>query len=150
LVATDRAIREQIQDSGYALTHCFYTRNPAAGLGAREIPEAWWKYSSGQAAMALAAADFTTVWLLGFDLGPNEHNKFNNVYAGTEFYKAVGAVPTYTLNWVQQMTEIAQQFPGTTFKRVMGTTTAEIPAFKNIKNFESVPVAQFLQQLNNG
>ena len=151
LVATDREIREQIQNSGYALTHCFYTRSPIEGFGALEIPEPWWKYSSGQVAVALAAsAGFTTVWLLGFDLGPDAQNKFNNVYAGTEFYKDVGSVPTYTRNWIQQITEIAKQFPATTFKRVMGATTASIPEFNKINNIESVPLHQFVQQLNNG
>ena len=151
LVATDRPIAEQIQRSGYALTHCFYTRDPLPGQGAIRIPESWWKFSSGQVAVALAAEQgHSTVWMIGFDLGPTENNQFNNVYAGTEFYKAAGSVPTYTKNWITQTVSIAGQFPAVTFVRVMGLTTATVPEFHSVSNIESVSMQQFVQQLNNG
>jgi hypothetical protein len=151
LVATDRAIAEHIQHHGYALTRSFYTRSPIEGMGAQRIPEPWWKFSSGQVAVALAAqAGYGTVWMLGFDLGPDTTNKFNNVYAGSEFYKAVGSVPTYTGNWVQQTLEICRQFAKTQFKRVTGPTTARIAEFEGVPNLATVTLQQFLQQVNNG
>lgn len=151
LIATDRAIAEHIQHSGYSMTRSFYTRNPIEGLGAKRIPELWWKFSSGQVAVALAAqAEHSTVWMLGFDLGPDATNKFNNVYAGSEFYKSVGTVPTYTGNWIQQTLEICRHFAKTDFKRVSGPTTAKIPEFGSLSNLSTVTLQQFLQQVNNG
>lgn len=151
LVATDRAIAEHIQHSGYALTRSFYTRTPLEGLGAQRIPESWWKFSSGPAAVALAAeAGHGTVWMLGFDMGPDVTNKFNNVYAGSEFYKSVGSAPTYTRNWVNQTLEICQHFENTQFVRVAGPTTAKVPEFERVSNLSTVTLQQFLQQVNNG
>lgn len=149
LVATDKPIREQIQNSGYALTHKFYTRQAIEGQGATEIPSPFWKYSSGPIALALAAKDnHKVVWMLGFDMGPDLDNRFNNVYAGTEFYKAAGAVPTYTLNWVQQVIEVCKKYPNTEFKRVCGPTTASIKDFESVANLKSIAISDFKQQVN--
>lgn len=151
LVATDTPISEEIQRSGYALHYNFYTRRPQEGRGARRLPEAYWKYSSGPAALALAAeSKFSRIYLLGFDLGPNEHNLFNNVYAGTEFYREVGAQPTYTVNWINQLVEIFAKFPDTEFVRVAGPTTAEIVQFAAVANLKHLGVTDFLAQVNTG
>jgi len=151
LVATDRPIADKIQQSGYALTNKFYTRKPTAGQGAIRIPQAYWSYSSGPVALAIAAeSQHTKIYLLGFDLGPTQNNKFNNVYAGTEFYKTSDSVPTYTGNWVQQIVAVSKKFPQIQFVRVHGQTTAEISAFKNLNNFGCTSIAEFLKQLNNG
>ncbi len=147
LVATDRPISEQIQQSGYALKHCFYTRNPMLGLGARRIPEAYWKHSSGPAAVGIAAQDqHSKIYLLGFDMGPTKHNQFNNIYADTEFYKASTAPPTYTKNWVAQIQQIATSFGRTEFVRVHGTTTAVVAEFAKNANIHSIDLAQFVEQ----
>ena len=101
--------------------------------------------------MALAALDrHAQVYLLGFDMGPTETDRFNNIYAGAEFYKAAGAHPTYTGNWRRQVAQVAEDFPSLQFVRVQGSTTAPVPEFHNIKNFSHVPISQFLEQLNNG
>ena len=55
LVATDRLIAEQIQNSGYAQKNQFYTRKPIAGLGAQTLPQNYYGFSSGPAAVGLAA-----------------------------------------------------------------------------------------------
>ena len=151
LVATDTPISEEIQRSGYALHHNFYTRRPVEGRGARRIPEQYWKYSSGPAAAGLAAeSGFGRIYLLGFDLGPTEHNLFNNVYAGTEFYRDHGAQPTYTGNWVNQLVEVFEKFPNTEFVRVIGTTSAKIDKFQTVPNLVHQDLADFLTQLNTG
>jgi hypothetical protein len=149
LVATDRPISEQIQQSGYPLQHCFYTRNPIPGLGSRRIPDTYWAYSSGPAAVGLAAAaGHKQIYLLGFDMGATEHNRFNNVYSDTEFYKASTAVPTYTGNWVRQIQQVAEQFPDTDFVRVHGSTTADIEEFEKIANISRMSVADFLHSFH--
>jgi hypothetical protein len=148
LVATDRPIATAIQESGYAQTNCFYTRRPIEGLGACRVPALYFGYSSGPIATAIAASDgHRLIYLLGFDMGPSENQQFNNVYAGTEFYKPNNAMPTFTGNWIKQIIQIAQDFPQTEFVRIHGTTTARIAQFDNIPNLKSMVLAEFLDQL---
>jgi len=150
LVATDRPIAEAIQHSGYAKNHRFYTRRPLTDLGALVVPKKYHGNSSGPIACAIAALDgHDRIYLLGYDMGPNGNNKFNNVYAGTEFYKSPDAAPTYTGNWIRQLIAITQDFPKTKFIRVCGPTTAEIKEFKNIENFEHIDIRTFLLRSDN-
>lgn len=149
LVSTDRPISEEIQNSGYSAKNRFYTRHPIPGLGARSVPQKYRGFSSGPIAVSLAAADYCSpIYLLGFDLGPNDAGKFNNVFAGTEFYKAEGAAPTFTGNWINQIIAVALDYPKHQFIRVMGPTTAEVPAFDKIDNMESISFADFVQVIN--
>jgi len=151
LVATDRPIAESIQNSGYSKNHRFYTRKPVTGLGALPVPKKYHSNSSGPIATALAALDgHKTIYLLGFDLGPTVNQKFNNVYAGTDFYKKPDAAPTYTGNWVKQLCTIAQDFPQITFVRVCGTTTADIRELKVFNNLLHIPMQLFQDRVNTG
>ena len=151
LVATDKPIAESIQNSGYSKAHRFHTRKPIHGLGALPVPKKYHGNSSGPIATALAAIDgHTTIYLLGFDMGPTVNAKFNNVYAGTDFYKKPDAAPTYTGNWVKQFCTIAQDFPQTTFVRVCGTTTADIRELKFFNNFLHIPVQMFQDRMATG
>ena len=150
LVATDRPISATIQESGYALRKTFYTRRPLPDLGALTLPKAYFGYSSGPNALGLACNNgHTRIYLLGFDMGPAADQKFNNIYAGTEFYKTAEAAPTYTGNWVRQMCQVFSDFPLTEFVRIVGSTTAEIPEFANHKNLRSVDLNKFLDCINN-
>jgi hypothetical protein len=80
LIATDRAISEQIQKSGYSKNHRFYTRRPLAGLGAFALPKKYYGNSSGPNALAVAALDgHDTMYLLGFDENKNLTNLNNAV-----------------------------------------------------------------------
>jgi hypothetical protein len=81
-------------------------------------------------------------------MGPVQDNKFNNMYAGTEFYKAPDSVPTYTGNWVKQIQQVCRDFSETKFIRVTGTTTARLTELDNIRNMVHLPIAQFIEQLN--
>ena len=151
LVATDRPIAESIQNSGYSKNHRFYTRKPVTGLGALPVPKKYHSNSSGPIATALAALDgHKTIYLLGFDLGPTVNQKFNNVYAGTDFYKKPDAAPTYTGNWVRQLCTIARDFPQITFVRVCGTTTADIRELKVFNNLLHIPMQLFQDRVNTG
>jgi hypothetical protein len=71
------------------------------------------------------------------------------MYAGTEFYKKPSATPTYTGNWVRQLTTIARDFPRAEFVRVQGSTTASIPELTNISNLLHMPQADFIDRINN-
>tara|TARA_R110000868_G_scaffold208_1_gene2015 strand:+ start:930 stop:1517 length:588 start_codon:yes stop_codon:yes gene_type:complete len=151
LVATDKPIAETIQNSGYSAAHRFHTRKPIPGLGALPVPRKYHSNSSGPIATALAALDgCKTIYMLGFDMGPTANQKFNNVYAGTDFYKRPDAAPTYTGNWVKQLCAISQDFPQTNFIRVCGPTTADIRELKLFNNLVHIPVQMFIDRVNTG
>lgn len=149
LVAVDRPISAAIQNSGYSLEHKMFTRRPIEALGAFQVPHPYYGYSSGPIAAALAALDHNReIYLIGFDMGPTNNQKFNNVYADTEFYKKSSAVPTYTGNWVKQLVEVCKNFPKCNFYRVFGKTTASIAAFDTVKNMKTVSMEDFQKLLN--
>ena len=151
LVATDKPISETIQKSGYSSNHRFYTRKPIPKLGALPVPKQYHSNSSGPIATALAALDgHQTIYMLGFDMGPTSNAKFNNMYAGTDFYKAQNAAPTYTGNWVRQLCTIAKDFPQMTFIRVCGITTADIKELKKFSNLYHIPMQMFLDRVHTG
>ena len=150
LVATDRPIAEEIQRSGYAKNHRFYTRKPLPDMGAHTVPRKYHGNSSGPIACALAALDgHNRIYLLGYDMGPTPSMRFNNMYAGTEFYKSTDAAPTFTGNWIRQLTTVACDFPNARFIRVCGPTTAEIKEFKSIVNFEHIDIKTFILRSDN-
>lgn len=150
LVATDQHIAREIQESGYARENRFYTRRPLAKLGAVTVPREYFGFSSGPIAVALAAQDrHDPVYLIGFDMGPNEHGRFNNIYAGTQFYKPENSTPTFTGNWIKQIQRIAGDYRDQTFIRIMGSTTARIDEISGIKNIKHLSMAEFLASINN-
>lgn len=150
LVATDRPIATQIQETGYAKKNKFYTRKPIEGLGALRLPQQYYGYSSGPNAVALAALDGASIiYMVGFDLGPTADEKFNNMYAGSEFYKQIDARPTYTGNWVKQICKITSDFAQTKFVRITGSTTAPISELLTISNLSHETMSTFLDRINN-
>jgi hypothetical protein len=150
LVATDRPIATAIQESGYAKTNRFYTRRPLPDLGAHTVPHDYFGYSSGPIAVSLAAQDqYQRIYLLGFDLGPTTNQVFNNIYAGTQFYKATNAAPTYTGNWVKQICRVVRDYGQAKFYRVCGETSAHIAELDALPNMYSVNLPAFMDRINN-
>lgn len=150
LVSTDKPISTAIQQSGYSQSNKMYTRKPIAGLGAHHVPQKYFGFSSGPIAVGLAALDKNTrIYLVGFDMGPVGFDKFNNVYADTEFYKKSSARPTYSGNWVRQLVHVMGDFPAVSFYRIIGETTAEIKELNGIPNLTSLPMTDFLNRINN-
>jgi hypothetical protein len=148
LVATDRPISTEIQNSGYARKHRFYTRKPLADSGALTVPKPYYGFSSGPIAVALAAHDgYGTIYLVGFDMGPSSTGRFNNVYADTEYYKRSMDNPTFTGNWIKQLQQIAREFPKTNFVRVMGDTTTHISELVS-DNLSNLPMSAFIDVIN--
>jgi hypothetical protein len=147
LVATDSPIATAIQQTGYAKNHRFYTRRPLENFGAISVPKPYFGYSSGPIATAISAQDgHDKIFLLGFDMGPLAQNQFNNIYAGTEFYKSPTAMPTYTGNWIRQLTRIAEDFPRCTFVRIHAPTTADIAQFDKIPNIQRCNLQDFMAE----
>lgn len=150
LVATDRPIAMQIQESGYSLTNRFYTRKPIDGTGALKVLNDYYGYSSGPNAVAIAASDQNRrIYMLGFDMGPTQDKKFNNVYAGTDFYKMPDALPTFTGNWIKQIVKIVTDHPTVQFFRIYGETTVRIPELDALKNMQHQDINHFLDRINN-
>ena len=150
LVATDKPIAAEIQDSGYAQKNKFYTRRPLPDSGALTLPPQYRGYSSGPNACGLAAlAGHSHIYLLGFDMGPTVDQRFNNMYADTEFYKTSAHPPTFIGNWVKQIVKIAQDFPQTNFIRLTGATTARIAELEAVKNLEHQELTLFTDRINN-
>jgi hypothetical protein len=150
LVSTDDPISREIQQSGYSKTRYHYTRKPMPNSGAHKIPQQYYGFSSGPVAVGIAAINHNrTIYLVGFDMGPTKHGLFNNVYAGTEFYRSTSSVPTYTGNWVRQLLQIAKDFPKVNFVRVMGDTTANLQALDGVQNLSNIGMEDFLNRINN-
>lgn len=150
LISTDQPIATAIQCSGYALTNRMYTRKPIPGHGAHVITSAYYGFSSGPIAVAQACLDGAqTVYMIGFDMGPVANNRFNNVYADTEFYKKSSSKPTYTGNWVRQLIRVTRDFPRTSFFRVRGLYTAEVADLNHQPNLAHMHMADFLNRINN-
>lgn len=150
LVATDRPIAEQIQNSGYSLSHRFHTRRPAVNTGALPVPRQYFGFSSGPIAVALAAQDCegARIYLVGFDMGATAAGRFNNVFADTEHYKRSEAVPTFTGNWLRQLITVMRDHADREFVRVHGDTTADHTDFAAVRNLHTVTMCEFLQRIN--
>ena len=150
LVSTDTPISKSIQESGYAQSNKMYTRKPFPALGALQIPQEYYGFSSGPAAVAIAALDRNvSIYMIGFDMGPTQSGKFNNIYADSEFYKASSSVPTFAGNWANQLVKICKNFPKLNVYRVMGSTTAAVPTLDNTPNLYHMPMEDFLNRINN-
>ena len=149
LIATDKPIAEHIQKSSYPIKNKFYTRKPIEGLGAFQVPKDYYGYSSGPIAVGIASLDqHSKIYMIGFDMGPL-NNRFNNIYADTEFYRKSDATPVFTGNWVKQIRRIAEDFSKTQFVRVQGSTTAAIKDLDVIKNLSHLPMTTFVDRINN-
>lgn len=150
LVSTDKAISQEIQNSGYATKNRMYTRRPMPGLGAKTVPQSYFGFSSGPIAVGIAALDRNiAVYLIGFDMGPAQNNRFNNVYADTQFYKKSNSLPTYTGNWARQLATVIKDYPKISFYRVQGETTATVNELNGLANLRHMPIADFLNRINN-
>jgi hypothetical protein len=127
-----------------------YTRRPMPGLGAKSVPQSYFGFSSGPIAVGIAALDRNiAVYLIGFDMGPAQNNRFNNVYADTQFYKKSNSLPTYTGNWARQLATVIKDHPKVSFYRVQGETTASVNELNGLANLRHMPVADFLNRINN-
>ena len=71
------------------------------------------------------------------------NDRFNNVYADSEFYKRSGSTPTYTGNWERQLLKVMQDYPHTNFIRVHGAVTADVPEFNKHSRYSPLHIAEF-------
>jgi len=148
LVATDRPIAEEIQNSGYAQKHRFHTRKPIEGSGAKFLVKEYKGFSSGPNSAALALVDgHSDIYLIGMDLGTT-NGMFNNIYAGTQFYKDEMSPPTFPGNWINQVVTLTKDFESRQFWRVEGPESAFVPQFNKIPNMRILSMDKFLEKVN--
>lgn len=148
LIATDKPIAEEIQQSGYALKNRFYTRRPLENLGALTLDKRYRGFSSGPNAVAQCCMDgFVKIYMLGFDLG-GTNGQFNNVYANTQFYKKSQDPPTFAGNWINQLAQIAEEYSNRQFIRVTGVESVHTPTLAKLRNVDFITVEQFQNLLN--
>lgn len=151
LIATDKPIASEIQESGYSAKNRFYTRKPIPNMGAHQVPKKYYGNSSGPICVAVACLDQASkIYLLGYDMGPTLQGRFNNVYADTAHYKKSTQEPTYTGNWQRQLRQVFLDFPNVTFIRVKGETTAQIADFQDVPNLKHLPLEDFVNAINTG
>ena len=104
--------------------------------------------SSGPVAISRAALDgHTHIYFLGFDLGSPD-GLLNNVYGGTEFYKANTDKATYAGNWIYQINQISREFRESLFFRVVGKESTPIKFENKWKNVETITMEQFKKVIN--
>jgi len=146
LFATDPGISSEIENSGYPEKNIFYTRHP--GHCNSKLIEKNYGYSSGPVAVTYAAENHNRkIYLLGFDL-QGLGNKHNNVYSNTEHYKNSSSTATYYGNWINQIFEIAREYPKTKFCRVDNGDTLRPEMWQHLNNIEFLTVAEFLTEVN--
>ena len=149
LIATDKPIADEIQNSGYARENRFFTRRPLPDSGALKLPNEYRGMSSGPNALVQACLDgHTVLYLIGFDLGTTD-GQFNNMYADTQFYKKITDPPTFSGNWIKQIRQITEEFSTRSFYRVTGRESAHVPGFGAIPNMRFIDREQFENKLNS-
>lgn len=143
LVATDPEISTAIMESGYAKENVFYTRKPIDGSGARKIVKNY-GFSSGPIVLGLALDDNPEkLFILGFDLDSKDQ-RFNNVYAGTDFYKPIGSKETHYGNWINQVADLTK---GRSNRIVRVNENNLVP--DKWKHIRHVNLRDFLDAINN-
>jgi len=151
LVSTDAGMAEEIQQCGYSSRYTHYTRsnNKIAGSGAHILPKEIHGYSSGPAALGLAAlSEANYLFLIGMDL-KGVNNRINNIYAGTANYKQKLAEPMYFGNWVEQINALIQRHSGKRFMHVNPLDNFTADEFRKNPNFETLDLMEFKRMINN-
>ena len=148
LIATDRAIADHIQETGYAQKNRFHTRKPVVDLGGKGLSNDYKGFSSGPNAAAMACIDgHTNIYLLGMDLGTT-NGMFNNIYADWQFYKKKLDPPTFAGNWINQIVKLTEDYPNRQFYRVEGIESAFVKQFNKIDNMKILSMDKFLEMVN--
>jgi hypothetical protein len=138
LIAVDPKMIVEIESTGYQLQHQVWT-NPNNRYKDFKgfnyfTPSLGW--SSGPTALQLATKHQPTeIYIFGFDYDGID-GKVNNVYAGTNNYKAADASATYYGNWMRQTEHIIKSNFSIKYYRVVERTYFDTgwqyPNFKNI------------------
>jgi hypothetical protein len=150
LISTDTDMAREIQQNGYSARYTHYTRsnNKIKNSGAHVLPKEIHGYSSGPAALGLAAlSEANYLFLIGMDL-KGVNNRINNIYAGTAYYKEKSADPMYFGNWVEQIDTLIQKFNSKRFMHVNPLNNFTADEFRKHTNFETITLDEFKRMIN--
>ena len=101
-------------------------------------------WSSGPTALWLASdmTDYDTIYIIGFDF-EGAGQLVNNIYAGTQNYKAPTEKATYFGNWLKQTVITCQNNPQKRYIRVLGESFFTPPELTKLDNVENIHVRDF-------
>lgn len=151
LVSTDADMAKEIQQSGYSAKHIHYTRNIhlIKDSGAQVLPKHIHGYSSGPAALGLAAqTDAIYLCMIGMDL-KGVNNMINNIYAGTPYYKPKNTEPMYYGNWIDQLDTLFKLHTDKRFIQVNPLNNWTADQLHKNANFQTMTLDEFSQMINN-
>jgi hypothetical protein len=106
-------------------------------------------WSSGPTALWHASenTDFDTIYILGFDY-EGTGTQVNNIYSGTQNYKAPTEKATYYGNWLKQTMITCQNNPRKRYIRVLGDRFFSPPELNKLDNIENIHVNDFKKSFN--
>ncbi|MGY8867738.1 MAG: hypothetical protein ACKVJK_19205 [Methylophagaceae bacterium] len=106
-------------------------------------------WSSGPTALWLASdtTKYDTIYILGFDY-EGTGTLVNNIYAGTQNYKAPTEKATYYGNWLKQTIITCQNNPEKRYIRVVGDSFITPPELLKLENIENMYVKDFKNSFN--
>ena len=102
-----------------------------------------WACGATSGFIAVKNENPTDVYLIGHDLYSHT-TKVNNLYKGTKNYVTPDHHPTPALNWIQQWSDLFNEFPNINFYKVnryndgRDDVSREIPEWKDIKNIKYI------------
>jgi hypothetical protein len=101
-------------------------------------------WSSGPTALWFASenTDFDTIYIIGFDY-EGTGQLVNNIYAGTQNYKAPTERATYFGNWLKQTVITCQNFSQKRYIRVLGESFFTPPELTKLDNVENIHIRDF-------
>lgn len=150
LVSTDAGMAREIQGSGYSSRYTHYTRKKhiIKNHGSRVLPTHLHDYSSGPAALGIAASsDSNYLFMIGMDL-KGKNNMINNIYAGTPNYLDNNADPTFFGNWVDQVNTLMKLYSNKRFFHVNPLDNFTDESFRKNPNFTVMTLEEFKRMIN--
>ena len=106
-------------------------------------------WSSGPTALWHASdnTEYDTIYIIGFDY-EGIGTQVNNIYAGTQNYKAPTEKATYYGNWLKQTIITCQNNPKKRYIRVLGESFFTPPELNKLDNVENMHVRDFKMSFN--
>ena len=151
LVSTDKAMADEIQQSGYSSYNIHYVREQSKipKSGSNLIPDKYKGHSSGPAALGIASeSNANYLYMLGMDL-KGINNKINNIYAGTKNYRNKNDVATFFDNWISQVENIIIKHQHKRYIHVNPFDNYKPDQWIKQDNYESMRLDDFQLMINN-
>jgi hypothetical protein len=150
LVSVDKGITLEISKAKIPETITHYARNPQHAKSIRlDQKKHHSRSASGPVATQLAAIekDIKKVYLVGVDLNSPD-GKVNNIYSGTENYRAKSGPAVKWHKWEKQYLEVFKQNPGIEFYRIIPMTRYIPSIWKGQRNIHHLEKDDFAKQFS--